>query len=70
MAKLAASLGCAGVLALFAVIIANFCAYIHSLIFCFNHLNQPNELIVLLVSILPPVGIIHGWLLWFGVVAV
>jgi hypothetical protein len=42
----------------------------HSLVYCFQHLNQPNELIVLLASIFPPIGVIHGWLLWFGVVAV
>lgn len=65
-----AKLGCAWVLFWFAVIIANICAYFHSLVYSFQHLSQPNEGFVLLASIFPPIGVIHGWLLWFGVVAV
>jgi len=70
MPKSLAAFGCIGVFAWLAFIVANVAAYITSIVFCFKHLSLPNEFIVLALSILPPVGVIHGWLLWFGAVSV
>jgi len=69
MSRLLVRFGCFGALAWITLIIVNFCAWVHSLIFSFQHLNdKPNEWIVLAVSVIPPVGIIHGWALWLGLV--
>lgn len=63
-----ARMGCFAASAAIAFLVACVAAWIHALVFCINHLDKPYEIIVLLVGILPPVGVIHGFLLWFGAV--
>lgn len=63
MRSLLASIGCGGVVAIFAFIIANIAAWMHHVIFTIQH----HEYILLLVGALVPfIGAIHGWGLWLG----
>ena len=50
-----------------AFIITSVIAWLHHVIYCLQHIQTAYEWAILLAGvILPPVGILHGYGLWFG----
>lgn len=55
-------------LAVVAFVIANFAALINHIVWCINAASETGSAIAMLIVglLIPPIGVVHGWALWFG----